>query len=275
MNLETWAPEGPLSDAVETILQFTDFEADYSVERIIPTGAPFLLMELDGITRYVLDDRSYEKKQAFRGVWLSGVRRRFLTVSVPPKSSMLVCQFKPLGAYSCLKFPLHQLNDTVTPSTELFGNELDCLRIEVLGEPDVRRRFRMVADWLLGPFEARLLPPDDVFAVLAKLQNHPFSRHESLVAEYPKTRKHLIAQFRKFGGLSPKMFHRIFRFNGILAAIREKRSINWSDIAFETGFADQSHFVRAFKEFSGLNPSEFIGRGYDHQEPNFFPMDRG
>jgi AraC-like DNA-binding protein len=30
-----------------------------------------------------------------------------------------------------------------------------------------------------------------------------------------------------------------------------------SDIAFENGYADQSHFIRAFQEFAGFTPNQY------------------
>ena len=91
---------------------------------------------------------------------------------------------------------------------------------------------------------------------------------------YPKTQKHLIAQFKKHFGLTPKVFHRIFRFNKILLQIQNKNLLNWSDIAYEFGYSDQSHFIKEFKEFSGFNPQEFIKAEYHKEEPNFFPLDK-
>jgi AraC-like DNA-binding protein len=31
-----------------------------------------------------------------------------------------------------------------------------------------------------------------------------------------------------------------------------------SDIAFENGYADQSHYVRAFKEFTNITPKDYL-----------------
>lgn len=65
---------------------------------------------------------------------------------------------------------------------------------------------------------------------------------------------------RKFNrdiGVGPKVFSRIVRFQEIIRCARLADHPDWSDIAFEHGYADQSHLVRESKEFSGLSPSSF------------------
>jgi AraC-like DNA-binding protein len=40
------------------------------------------------------------------------------------------------------------------------------------------------------------------------------------------------------------------------------RSISLTEIAYLTGFSDQSHFTRIFKKFTGSNPSEYRRKSF-------------
>jgi AraC-like DNA-binding protein len=40
--------------------------------------------------------------------------------------------------------------------------------------------------------------------------------------------------------------------------IRTGEYTKLSDIAFDMGFADQSHFIRSFKRFTGESPGRFL-----------------
>ena len=73
--------------------------------------------------------------------------------------------------------------------------------------------------------------------------------------------------FKKSTGVTFKFFSRIVRFNYIFQLIKsEKRS--WIQIALESGYFDQSHFIKNFKEFTGEEPSNY---GFDDKTlANFF-----
>lgn len=71
---------------------------------------------------------------------------------------------------------------------------------------------------------------------------------------------------RKFDqqvGISPKLFARLCRFQSSLAQLNEGNLTKLSDIAYENGYADQSHFIRSFREFTGYTPSQYQQQSYD------------
>lgn len=74
--------------------------------------------------------------------------------------------------------------------------------------------------------------------------------------------------FKTFSGFSPKMYTRIIRFQRTLAEYgNTERSM--TDIAYECGYYDQSHFIHEFREFSGYHPRQyFSGRpeGIEYRE---------
>lgn len=72
----------------------------------------------------------------------------------------------------------------------------------------------------------------------------------------------LERRFREHIGVSPKLFARIGRFQAALDRLRGGQYDKLSDIAFEHGYADQSHFIRTFREFTGYSPQQF------HQQSN-------
>lgn len=55
-------------------------------------------------------------------------------------------------------------------------------------------------------------------------------------------------------GFSPKLFSRIVRFQSTLQHPGKKLT----DIAYESGYFDQSHFIREFREFAGFSPKDYF-----------------
>lgn len=56
--------------------------------------------------------------------------------------------------------------------------------------------------------------------------------------------------------------------------INQKSELIWTDIAYEFGYSDQAHFIKEFQEFCGINPSNYIKKGFNEGIPNFFPIDK-
>ncbi|MCB0656973.1 MAG: AraC family transcriptional regulator [Saprospiraceae bacterium] len=273
MIFENYPIPLPLEPYIEAIFYFKDFMPDHHVERFVPTGNIYLLFELDGITRHTLNNELVPLR-SFTNAWISGMQRYYLNISAHPHSEMLVVKFKPFGAFPVFQFPIDTINDCIEPAERFFGADLLNLRNQIIENKSVTEKFAAMEAWLIDHCDPALQAPEELVQVMEALQAHPFARHQEILAGYPKSQKHLIQQFKKYGGLTPKIFHRILRFNKLLENINLKESIVWSDISYETGYADQSHFIKDFNAFCGINPTSYIQNGFNDSIPNFFPLDR-
>lgn len=64
--------------------------------------------------------------------------------------------------------------------------------------------------------------------------------------------------FEHHVGVSPKTFLRISQFRASLQQIHRNEYIKLSDVAYRNGYADQPHFIRSFKRFTGFSPFEYV-----------------
>ena len=274
MIFETYTPGPPLDAIVETMIYFRGFVPDHSIERVVPTGHVFALFELDGMTRNTFDNRTLEPNAEFTRAWVSGMQRHYISISAHDDSEMLAVQFKSGGTYPIFHVPMHTLAERVIPGADILDGELLPLRDGVLSAETPGEKFSLVEAWLVERLDEGLIPPPEVDTVIKSLQNNPASRFATIVSAYPGSQKHLIDQFKKFVGLTPKAYQRVLRFNEVFSQMQASRSLSWADIADRCGYSDQSHFIREFKTFSGFNPEEFIRQGFDDEQSNFFPLDR-
>lgn len=68
------------------------------------------------------------------------------------------------------------------------------------------------------------------------------------------SRQHLTRVFREEVGVTPKLYCRLARFRAALARTACGGGVDWADLATEMGYADQSHMIAEFREFSSLTP---------------------
>jgi len=67
----------------------------------------------------------------------------------------------------------------------------------------------------------------------------------------------LERHFLKEIGVTPKQFAKIIQFSSSMNQITETDYFNLTEIGYDHGFADQSHFIRSFKRYTGKTPKEF------------------
>ncbi len=65
-------------------------------------------------------------------------------------------------------------------------------------------------------------------------------------------------RFCKEIGVSPKQFTSIIQFSSSMNMLTEKDFCKLIDVGLDSGYADQSHFIRTFKKYSGKTPSNFL-----------------
>lgn len=78
------------------------------------------------------------------------------------------------------------------------------------------------------------------------------------------SRQHLTRVFREGVGVTPKLYCRLARFQAGLAYAGRGKNVDWAQVAVEMGYADQSHMIAEFREFSSLTPQTLATQRWFH-----------
>ena len=81
---------------------------------------------------------------------------------------------------------------------------------------------------------------------------------EMLTSSFRISERQLQRRFKKQVGVPLKRYERISRFE---LALNRLAAVDYSEltpIAYELGYADQSHFIKEFREFAGMSPYNFV-----------------
>ena len=89
--------------------------------------------------------------------------------------------------------------------------------------------------------------------------NNELSRLKDLIPDHSLSHRYIQKMFREFVGLTPKLFLRIERLKSSLQLLHNRKN-SLTQMALICGYYDQSHFIREFKEFTGMTPSQFLSR---------------
>lgn len=160
----------------------------------------------------------------------------------------------PHGARSILGMPAGELKGTIIPLEEVvpFGRLYD----EVAGAPDWQTRFDLLDEALLDPASRGEAVRSELAWAWQRLHRNPAQRIDALARELGWSRRHLASAFTSEYGVGPKQAARLVRFKRARDLLARGRSI--SCVAAETGFADQAHLTREWRNLAGCTPGEWL-----------------
>jgi AraC-like DNA-binding protein len=78
---------------------------------------------------------------------------------------------------------------------------------------------------------------------------------DRLAAEFGFSERYIQRLFLNYVGITPKSFFSVQRFNKSLGLVRSA-NMSLTNIAYECGYYDQAHFIKEFKSYTGLTPSQ-------------------
>ena len=194
----------------------------------------------------------------------AGARRRALAVGAmtraavftdSSRTSYLGVRFRPGVAGVLFGVPASEMTDRDVDLAEVWP-ESEALHETLETAADARSRVRTLA---AAVARRLLVAPPAPRVVRAGAELITAARGDvsirALAEELGVTRQHLARAFAEHVGLSPKMLARVVRARNVVQVARRGGDVDWSALALEAGYYDQSHLISDLKELTGLPPT--------------------
>ncbi len=161
---------------------------------------------------------------------------------------------------------------------DILSASRDFYLAERLGNtPSLTEKIAVIAAFLFKQINENSTPADEVthFALSQIIASGGSIPLKDLQQQLQLTERSFERRFKQGVGISPKLFSRICRFQNSLKQLKSNNYSKLSDIAFEHDYADQSHYIRAFKEFAGFSPYQYQKKSTEAEAgSNFLLMTR-
>jgi AraC-like DNA-binding protein len=149
----------------------------------------------------------------------------------------------------------------------LFGAEGRQLEEQVLTAPGNTERIHILSAFLRKRLLSGISKETTIHtAIRTLIHNGAHMSVQEMSAMYHLSPRQLERQFKEQAGFSPKLFSRIIRFHSAMAQYKNTGTKSLTEIGYECGYYDQSHFIRDFKTFSGYHPGHFFAGNAEGNE---------
>jgi len=259
MNYQTFQPNSNLESLVSCYWTLeVPAEYDSQRQRIIPDGTIEMAFILgDNIKRYTSED---EFTMQPRAMVLGQIMEPFYIEPTGYVNTFAI-RFYPYSFANFVTIPIKDLANKETPIELLFGertaNELEQKIIEAANTSE---RIEIIETFLLDQLNEKTIIDKIVKTTIDTLLETNGSASISVILkEDLSKRRQLERNFIKQIGISPKQLGKVIRLQTALKMLLNKKTENLTEIAYKSEYFDQAHFIKDFKEFTGINPKEFLG----------------
>lgn len=119
-------------------------------------------------------------------------------------------------------------------------------------------RTSILSAFLLKRLDKYRQIPENIFSSIHHIiQSRGLVNVQSLAGDVCLSMRQFERKFKDLAGFSPRLYARIIRFQAAIAAYGGRKQ-SLTEIAYECGYYDQSHFIHDFKEFSGYHPRHYF-----------------
>ena len=169
-----------------------------------------------------------------------------------------VC-FLPGAAAHFFPVAMHEVSDAMIDLRDLWKNMPPKWKNGLAAQRIIIERVAIIQEYLTRQLE-KLKKPDKTVEHWLWQVNYFKGQLavEDLSRKVNISQRQLGRRFNQTVGLSPKEFSRVTRFIHSLKHLKKYPSLSLTEIAYESGYYDQAHFIHDYKNYAGVTPGELV-----------------
>jgi len=254
MNFQNILPDQSVSLFVKNIWVFE------SEERAINTSLPFFADGFPGLlfqqTENGLVVKPHDKKMP--EIFLYGQTINPIVLEISGTYLLIIFQLYPFVLRTFFELLPQSINDNCYYLDNTNG-AISKLNQELISCKTIPEKIAVISDLLLHYFDTKKQNLDlEIRKAIVTIMTTKGQENIRTIAEKLNLNLRTFERrFLKETGLTPKQFAKIIQFQASLEQLSVKDYTKLTDIVYENGFSDQSHFIKVFKAFTGKTPKHF------------------
>ncbi|RPE05719.1 AraC family transcriptional regulator [Chitinophaga lutea] len=200
----------------------------------------------------------YQNNKALPGIFVYGPATKYAEIRLAGAFSTIGIFFYPNALPAIFGLNAGELTDTCMDLDLLAQKEGFPLAERLSAAPSAQDRMAILCTFLMQQIRENSRFEDAAIqhALSHIIQSKGSVPMKQLQEQLQLSERSFERKFKQYVGVSPKLFARISRFQASLSQLRNNDFCKLSDLAFDNDYADQSHFIRSFREFAGFSPHQ-------------------
>lgn len=226
------------------------------LQRIIPNALPQLTFYLQDIPTIF-----YNKEKQKERFLLSTQSNTFYDIAFENKVSLFSVVFYPETVQQFFKIPIYEFTNSNISLFEIEKEWSQKVSDKLLESKHFEERVKIIEYYLWQLFLRNhyTLDVERIQHILQLIkQSKGNISIEFLAQQACLSQRQFERVFRQHIGITPKQYIRTVRFQSSIYIANNKSDLNLTDLALESGYYDQSHFINEIKKFTGLKPKDFF-----------------
>lgn len=222
--------------------------------QILPDGCATIVLVLDGTMNLSIYKDGILKKGIY--VVPPVVKPHYDIIS--DDINLIDIQLNPSIFYKLFKIPISELENKVYTFDDICL-DFDETILEKIYEVKNNKPMvnSLLNNYLIELFHKLNFKEDEI--VLSINELYKFGNLDKFFKEQNLSIRQVERKVKTYTGLTPKNLSKLGRFYSILEYMKFRQfNIEFSQLAFEHKFSDQSHFIKEFKSFSNETPNKFV-----------------
>jgi AraC-like DNA-binding protein len=253
MAIVTIAPPDALKHVIKQFWYTTIQDNEYSkTYRILADGSSGIIFQHHNGNSSVLDEDNTSLPISF----IYGQSTTPCINQIEEHSFIFGINLQPTALRSLFLINSSELTNSILNIEHLFPRQF---QDQLLNTPKPEQVIRLFSKRLLQQIRSRYQQDNLIDkSIELIIQNTTEINSKILSSYFNISRRQFQRRFKEYIGVSTEDYLRIIKFQKSLHSIQNKQFAKLSDICYDLNYADQSHFNREFKSFSGYTPKEFL-----------------
>ena len=261
MRYQVYDPSAELQPFIKCFWSLDgDAEPDPTRQRIVPDGCMELIFHYGDRYRQFLEDGSNIIQPVS---FLFGQITNYIEIAPTGITGLVAARFQPGGFTPFLTGPISRFDNKATELQHVFGDAGTQLESAVLTAPDTKERIGVIEAFLINAYTSSITidrVTSDCVDLITRSKGQLSA--DAVAGHVNINRRNMERRFRTMIGMSPKQLSRVIRLQDALRKLEQKNYTSLTSLAYDNGYYDQAHFIREFREFTGISPKLFYAGNF-------------